>query len=179
MSVRPMVKAWTLEELHRLPDDGNKYELVRGELFVTPAPAPKHQQVIARLLMLLVPYVAQQGVGQVHTARAVVRRGGSEVEPDLYVGWIGETWEDSPAPILVVEVLSDSTRRRDQGPKRLFYMEDARVPEYWVVDGEAGAIRVVRARHEDLLVTDTMTWQPEGASAPLTFRVTDLLGPAF
>lgn len=175
MSVGSRVKAWTLEELHRLPDDGNKYEVVRGELFVTPAPAPKHQRVIARLLVLLVPYVTKEGVGQVHTARAVVRRAGSEVEPDLYVGWIGETWEDSPVPILVVEVLSDSTRRRDLGPKRAFYVEDARVAEYWIVDPEAATIRVVRPGRDDAVVSGTMTWHPAGAADPLTFAVTELV----
>ena len=174
MSVAPRVKAWTLEELERLPDDGNKYELVRGDLFVTPPPAPKHERVIANLLVLLVPYVSRQRLGRVHTARSVVRRAGSETEPDLYVGWIGETWDDSPAPVLVVEVLSDSTRRRDLGPKRHFYMEDAGIAEYWIVDAEARTIRVVRAGQHDLLVTGTMTWQPEGAAEPLTFRVMEL-----
>ena len=175
MSVAPRVKAWTLEELHRLPDDGNQYELVRGELFVTPAPAPLHQRVIARLNMILVPYVASHRLGQVHMGRAIVRRSGSEVEPDLFVGEIGKTWEDSPAPILVVEVLSDSTRRRDVGPKRRFYMEDVGIAEYWIVDPETVTFRVVRPAHDDVVVPDTMSWLPGGVDEPLTFAVAELL----
>ena len=42
-------KVWTLEELHSLPDDGNKYELVHGELFVTPPPTVDHEEIAARL----------------------------------------------------------------------------------------------------------------------------------
>ena len=48
-------KVWTLEELHSLPDDGNKYELIRGELFVTPAPTNDHETISARLTRLLDP----------------------------------------------------------------------------------------------------------------------------
>jgi len=49
------IKQWTLEEVHSLPDDRNKYELVRGELFVTPPPTYTHETVAARLLRILVP----------------------------------------------------------------------------------------------------------------------------
>jgi hypothetical protein len=62
---RPMhmatnLKRWTLEELHRLPDDGNKYELVRGDLFVTPPPNDGHETILARLTDVLTPYVRAQ-----------------------------------------------------------------------------------------------------------------------
>jgi len=50
-------RGWTLAELGRLPDDGNKYELVGGELFVTPTSYPAHEQLVAVLLAILVPYV--------------------------------------------------------------------------------------------------------------------------
>jgi len=76
---------WTLDRLHSLPDDGNKYEIVHGELLVTPAPAPMHETIAARLTRLLDPYVAAHGLGYVYHPRAVFRRHGSEVEPDLIV----------------------------------------------------------------------------------------------
>jgi Uma2 family endonuclease len=59
----PMVQAkvWTLEELHSLPDDGNKYELLHGELFVTPAPTFDHETTIARLHAVLLPFVMAHG----------------------------------------------------------------------------------------------------------------------
>ena len=49
MHMATATKRWTLEELHSLPDDGNKYELVRGELFVTPPPTVDHETILARL----------------------------------------------------------------------------------------------------------------------------------
>src|SRR3954462_12828217 len=76
-------KAWTLEELHRLPDDGNRYELIRGELFVTPPPSVDHEEVLARLHTVLAVYVEKHGVGRVYRPRAVIRFEGSEAEPDL------------------------------------------------------------------------------------------------
>src|SRR5262245_17507219 len=56
---------WTLAAMHRLPDDGKKYELLHGELLVTPAPSPGHEGVAATLTELLVPYVKAHGLGQV------------------------------------------------------------------------------------------------------------------
>ena len=76
-------KWWTLAELHRLPDDGNKYELVRGDLFVAPAPSVVHETILVRLTDILAPFVAANDLGNVFHPRAVVRFKGSEVEPDL------------------------------------------------------------------------------------------------
>jgi len=173
------VKQWTLEEVHSLPDDGNKYELVRGELFVTPPPTYAHETVAARLLRILVPYVEEHGLGLVYAPRAVMRFAGSEVEPDLMVRALhpGDQpdWDDAPIPILIVEILSPSTRRRDQVKKRSLYM-DAGVAEYWMIDPERRAITAVRMGHEDVVSHETMRWSPEGASAELTFEVARVFG---
>jgi Uma2 family endonuclease len=98
----------------------------------------------------------------------------SEVEPDLFVrpgaSAAPDEWEEAPLPFLVVEILSDTTRRRDHGPKRALYT-DVGIPEYWVVDGDARTIRLVRSGAEDLVASETLTWHPTGASAPLTLDV--------
>ena len=73
MHMAAAIKHWTLEELHRLPDDGNKYELVRGELFVTPPPSDDHETIIAKLARRLEPFVEAQHLGFVYHPRAVVR----------------------------------------------------------------------------------------------------------
>lgn len=163
MHMATETRPWTLEELHRLPDDGNKYELVRGELFVTPAPSVDHETVIARLARLLDPYVAANGLGLVYRPRAVIRFGGSEVEPDLMVRQAPPrkrtAWEDMPLPILVVEVLSPFTRRRDRAQKRNLYL-DAGIVEYWLVDPESESITIVRAGRDDVTVRDRFAWQP-------------------
>src|SRR5690242_10756114 len=121
-------KAWTLEELHRLPDDGNKYEVIRGELFVTPPPSVDHEELLARLHDMLAAYVRLHGLGRVYRPRSVIRFEGSEAEPDLMVravphGAHGNAWEKLPPPLLVVEVLSPTTRRRDLVNKRAYYLD--------------------------------------------------------
>ena len=152
MHMATQTKRWTLEEVHSLPDDGNKYELVRGELFVTPPPSESHETILARLHAILMPFVAQHGLGMVYPPRSVVRVGGSEVEPDLMVRaerhGAGRDWDDAPVPILVVEVLSGSTRRRDNAQKREFYL-DAGVEEYWIIDPDRASVRVVRRGVEE------------------------------
>ena len=65
MAVATKTKVWTLDEVHSLPDDGNTYELVRGELFVTPPPTVNHEEIAARLNRILVPFVATHQLGNV------------------------------------------------------------------------------------------------------------------
>lgn len=175
MHMAAAIKHWTLDELHRLPDDGNKYELVRGELFVTPPPSVDHETILARLSRLLEPFVAAHSLGLIYRPRAVVRAEGSEVEPDLMVRAAAPArdWEDLPVPILVVEVLSGSTRRRDVGAKRDFYL-DIGVAEYWVVDRDKRTVRVVRAGSADELRSAELVWRPAGASEALIIRVAEL-----
>ncbi len=178
MPMATQTKRWTLAEVHRLPDDGNKYELVRGELFVTPPPTDAHETILARLTELLVPFVATNGLGLVYHPRAVMRFDGSEVEPDLMVRQRqhgGRDWDDAPTPSLVVEVLSGSTRRRDLGKKRQLYL-DAGVTDYWVVDPEALHVRIARRGERDLLVTDRLTWTPSAKGASLVIDLPALFG---
>jgi Uma2 family endonuclease len=179
MHMAAATKHWTLDELHRLPDDGNKYELVRGELFVTPPPSDDHETIIARLARRLEPFVEAQRLGLVYRPRAVVRAEGSEVEPDLMVRAPkppgGRDWDDAPIPILVVEVLSGSTRRRDLGPKRDFYLDNG-VAEYWVIDPDAKTVRIVRSGESDQMRSDDLVWQPAGASDALAIHVPELFG---
>ncbi len=174
MHMATVTKQWTLEEVHSLPDDGNMYELVRGELFVTPPPTDPHETIAARLSRILDPYVETHGLGFVYHPRAVMRFQGSEVEPDLMVraaDTSGEaSWDHAPTPILIVEVLSGSTRRRDQVQKRSLYM-DAGVAEYWMIDPERRVVTVVRPGVEDVVARDEMSWHPAGTPSALTFPV--------
>jgi Uma2 family endonuclease len=180
MQTAPSKKRWTLDEVHALPEDGNKYELVHGELWVTPAPTNRHETILARLNHVLVPYVEAHGLGLVFRPHAVFRVGREvEVEPDLMVRQPHPdrhgSWETAPRPILVVEVLSPSTRRRDRGRKRDLYVEE-QIPEYWIVDGDAETITVVVSGRDPAVVVDRMTWAPEGASEALTFALAAIFG---
>jgi len=120
-------KQWTLEEVDSLPDDGNRYELVRGELFVTPPPTDPHETIGARLSHLLFAYVEKERLGYVYRPQAVMHFERSEVAPDLMVRQPNPnpdpTWDNAPTPVLVVEIFSPSTRRRDQNQKRSLYMD--------------------------------------------------------
>ncbi len=177
MSMATATKKWTLEEIHSLPDDGNKYELVRGELFVTRPPTDFHETVAAKLARILDPYVATQGLGYVYRPRAVLRFEGSEVEPDLMVrqsqGDPDADWDRAPLPILIVEIFSGSTRLRDQNQKRELYT-DAGVAEYWMVDPERRKITAVRRDQPDTVAAGKLVWSPPGASESLTVDVPGL-----
>ena len=178
MQMATQTKRWTLAEVHSLPDDGNKYEVVRGELFVTPPPSDDHETITARLTRLLDPFVAANSLGMVYRPRAVFRFEGSEVEPDLMVRQAHQrrrrgSWDDAPTPALIVEVLSPSTRRRDHEQKRQLYL-DAGVPEYWIIDPDAERVRIVRAGQPDELVSDEIIWAPSGVAEPLRFAVRKL-----
>jgi Uma2 family endonuclease len=174
--VAASTKVWTLDELHSLPDDGNKYELIHGELFVTPAPTVEHETIAAKLARLLDPYVAANGLGFVYRPRAVFQVRGSEVEPDLMVrpNDPGETdWAKLPRPSLVVEIGSPSTWRRDRTYKRDFYLE-AGIPEYWLIDTERRTLTVIRPDSADIVTAGVFEWQPTGAAGPLTVAVAQL-----
>src|SRR5256885_2260306 len=98
----------TWEEFQRLPDGpGIKCEFVYGELWVTPPPSDYHNDIVARLTAILLPYVLAEGLGLVYHARSVFRVGREvEVEPDLMVRQPHPdrprgTWETAPRPTLV------------------------------------------------------------------------------
>jgi Uma2 family endonuclease len=146
---------WTYEDYLRLPDDGQRYEVIRGFLYVTAAPTHSHQFAVLRLGVLLSRFVFDPGLGIVLTAPVDVRLPGriaDPVEPDVVVFKKGN--EPHPeesffrgVPDLVAEVLSRSTRRRDQTTKLEAY-RDAGIPEYWIVDPRARSV-VVHGLSED------------------------------
>jgi len=168
--------AWTLVDLDRLPDDGNKYELIDGDLFVTPAPSPAHEVLATAMRELLDPYVRQERLGTVYMAKSVIQTDGSRVEPDLMVRQtpriLPEKWPEMPTPILVIEVLSAITRRRDHVEKRDFYLRNG-VAEYWIVNRWDRTIDVISPNAEDVIVETRLTWHPTAASAALKIDVAE------
>jgi Uma2 family endonuclease len=130
---------------------------------------------------LLDPYVAANGLGLIYRPRSVIRVGDdTEVEPDLMVRQPQDdpdaSWVGAPIPILVVEIASDSTRRRDRMHKRSIYAE-AGIPEYWMVDGEDRTIRSVRRGRDDVIARDTLAWHPAGVATALVIALGDVFGP--
>jgi Uma2 family endonuclease len=166
---------WTVEMVRALPEDGNRYEVIDGELFVTPAPSVMHQRAVLELALLLAPYVRTHRIGEVLISPADVIVYGPRkfVQPDLFVVPLVDdapmrVWSDVGRLLLAVEVLSPSTRLTDRGPKQKLYTEKA-VPEYWIVDVDARAIE--RRRPDDApveLLTESLEWRPSPDSPPVT-----------
>jgi Uma2 family endonuclease len=164
---------WTVADVHALPDDGNRYEVVDGELFVTPAPALRHQEAVIRLHSILAEYLRRQRVGHAFVSPADVifspRRG---VQPDVFVtplvgGRRPESFGDVKRLLLAAEVLSPSTARADRVDKRRLY-RDEQVPAYWIVDLDARAVeRSTPDEPRPEILVDRVDWLPEGASEPL------------
>ena len=166
MAERRAEHDWTVERLHRIPDDGQRYEIVDGELFVTPTPALRHQYAAVELLVLLRSYCREVGL-QVVAAPADVRVSDNTlVQPDVFVvpmdasGRPPASYEQMGRPVLVVEVLSPSTVRTDREPKRRLY-QAMRVPEYWIVDTPARTVeRWLPDSREAQVFRDTIRWRP-------------------
>ncbi len=171
---------WTVAQRDRLPDDGNKYEVVGGELFVTPMPSWRHQWIAHDLVELLAPYVREHRLGSAFDLITdVIGSDKDVVVPDVVVyPFTRENSPvraiDAPRPILVAEIRSPTTWRRDVGPKRDLYVALG-VPEYWIVDPDERAVTVVRFGHADERVTDILRWHPTGASRALEIDVATLL----
>ena len=134
----PAQGQWTYADYERLPDDGNRYEVIRGHLYVTPAPTYDHQRLVSRLVWALTQFEIETGLGVVLPAPfdVLLPKGiASPVEPDIIFFRTGN--EPRPGdpnfqgiPDLVIEVESPKTRKRDRTVKQDAY-RDAGVPEYW------------------------------------------------
>ena len=168
---------WTRDQVLNLPADGNRYELVDGELIVTSAPDWHHQRVLGRLYARLEPYVEMAGIGQVLWSPADLElEKGQLTQPDVFVlpgTTTSRRWKDAPLPLLVVEALSPSTARYDRGLKRRYYQR-AGVPEYWIVDIDARVVERWRPGDDRPEVLDrAMSWAP-AEGAPLVIDIVAL-----
>lgn len=175
-----VAKRWTVEEVHSLPDDGNRYEVVDGVLLVTPSPSWTHQRTVGQLYLWLASYFAAHRFGVVIMAPAdVVPARDTLVQPDLFVvPRAGErapdSWREAGRMLLAIEVLSPSTRQRDRTIKRAMYQRMG-VPEYWVVDLEARHIERWRpAADRPDIATSAIEWRPEGTAPALRIDVEEL-----
>lgn len=176
----PDTLPWTRERMLALPADGHRYELIDGELLVSPAPRPIHQMAVRLLDRRIDSYLQQHGLGvSMPLAADLEPQPGQLTQPDLFVlppGPCVERWEEAPLPILVVEVVSPSTARSDRSLKRRFYQRAA-VPEYWIVDVDAEAVERWRPGDQRPEVIDGMlAWQPRPDVAPLVIDLPSLFG---
>ena len=168
----------TDEDYVALPDDGNRSEVIEGELCVLPAPNLKHQRVLFKLALQLGNFVEARDSVDVVLSKTNV------VQPDLlYVsnGRLNILTEAgvSGAPDLAVEVLSASTHRRDEVTKLRLY-EDFGVDEYWIVDTTHLSIRVYRRSTAKLeFVMEVLEEQNDELTTPLLPGLTVSLAEIF
>lgn len=165
-----------------LPEDGNRYETVHGELLVTPAPRAPHQVVAKRLVIALETYLQKQRVGEVLYSPADISWGPDIlVQPDVFVVDITEArtmdWVKMQHLLLTIEVLSPSTTRYDRFTKRRLYQEVG-IPLYWVVDADAQTVEVWTPDATTPVVERTrLTWSPAGAGQDFTLELEELFRP--
>lgn len=170
---------FTAEMVRALPDDGNRYETVHGELLVTPALRWFHQELVGRVFESLRAYVRREPVGHVVFSPADISWGPDTlVQPDVFVVPTEQArtleWSAVRDLLLVAEVLSPSTPRHDRFTKRRRYQE-ARVPLYWVVDGDERQVELWTPGDAfPRIERDRLVWQPEGAGVPFTLALEGL-----
>ncbi|CAN5620444.1 Uma2 family endonuclease [soil metagenome] len=137
----------TIEDLDLIPDDGNRYEIMQGELIVSPAPNDTHQLVLGRLYIALLSAANLSNFGLVRLGPRDVRLSESDVvEPDLFAFRNVQRGQSTErvfygAPAFVVEIMSPSSAVNDRVRKASLYM-NTKVEEYWVVDPFAKRILV-------------------------------------
>ncbi|HEX3034364.1 MAG TPA: Uma2 family endonuclease [Thermodesulfobacteriota bacterium] len=139
----------TYEDYLLLPDDRNRYEILDGELNVTPAPTTKHQTVSVNLLAVLYGYVREHKLGKIFSAPMdVILDDSSIVQPDLI--FINKERAEiiteknvQGAPDLVIEILSPSTAKVDRLRKMQIYLRYG-IKHYWLVDPDAETLEVYR-----------------------------------
>jgi Uma2 family endonuclease len=158
------VRRLTVDDLEILPaeHEGDRHELIDGELVVTPVPMMIHQDSSMNLALILGIFVRSHRLGRIYTAPTGVRlHPETLVIPDICfvsrerLHIIGEKTIDG-APDLVVEILSPGTRQRDLTVKRALYARFG-VQEYWIVDPEAKTVTVLTLkddRYESLPIAD-------------------------
>lgn len=145
----------TIDDIYDLPD-GQRAELIDGELFMMAAPGTKHQRLVMTLSNSIFSYIqSRQGTCEVFSAPFAVflyKNDKIYLEPDISVicdksriteeGCMG-------APDWIIEVVSPSSRSRDYG-KKLFLYRNAGVKEYWIVDAQKQRITVYNFENDEV-----------------------------
>lgn len=144
---------WTYDDYARLPDNGFRYEVIHGDLYMSPAPRPAHQWSLGEIFLQMQRLAKEGDLGRVYYSPIDVVMGdeATPVQPDIIfirkdnLGIVQDLVRG--VPDLVVEAISRSTRRRDEQIKFRLYCEQG-VREYWLVDVPHERVRVWVLRGE-------------------------------
>jgi Uma2 family endonuclease len=156
----------TYDDYLRLPNDGKRYEILEGEIFVSPSPVTKHQRISRNLLAILHRHVAQQKLGEVFSAPMdVVLSDINVVQPDLL--FVSSARQKiitekniQGAPDLIVEILSETSAEQDRLTKKQIYARHG-VREYWLIDPDRETVEVYRLEPKRRLFQHIATYQSD------------------
>ncbi len=139
----------TYDDYAAIPSDGRRYEIIDGDLFVTPAPRPRHQKVIGNLHGILFAYLKEHPIGDLYLAPIDLILSPTNVaQPDMLFlsakkrSLVSERGIEGP-PDLIVEVLSPTTEKTDRNVKSRLYGRFG-VTHYWLIDPEAKQLEMFR-----------------------------------
>lgn len=175
MAMPAVERRWTAREVRRLiaesPLQTPRFELVDGELLVTPSPNRAHQLAVVELLRRLGDYLVGTPIGRVlHSPFDVELEPESITQPDVFVVPLSD-WKrlatEMPARelVLAIEVLSPSSGRHDRVTKRPLYLRH--VAEYWIVDPSARLVeRWTPNDSRPEILVDVLEWNPASATEP-------------
>lgn len=171
-------RRWTEEEFLVARDaapQGERWELVDGDVLVTPSPHWSHQGVVVGLVVLLHAYVREQPLGRVFTAPLDVKlEPGLVLQPDVLVVPTGQLHQSEyfvRMLLLAAETISPSSARFDRVVKRPRYQRNS-VPEYWVIDSESRTFERWQPHDERPdIISEHLVWHPEGATRPFELDV--------
>ncbi|MDB4881279.1 MAG: hypothetical protein JWL95_45, partial [Gemmatimonadetes bacterium] len=156
------------------------YELIDGELLVTPSPGSSHATAVTELTAILLDYLRRERVGVLFLSPSDLElRPGTITQPDLFIVPVGNEppewgeggWSDVGSLLLAVEIISPSSVRTDRITKRDYYL-DVGVPDYFIVDVDARIIEWWTQRQDTpRVLRDQLAWHPIGAKTALTIRL--------
>ncbi len=164
----------TIADLEAMPDDGNRYELFEGELYVSRAPSLSHQIILANLLAVLKSYLLSNPIGQAVPTPGVIFDEYDSAIPDLVfishesMRQLVNDEKINGAPELAVEIVSPGKEnaRRDRVVKRQVYAKHG-VSEYWIVDPLSRSLEVYRLQNKTLMLMATLMDEDEVVSSLL------------
>ncbi|HEU0144939.1 MAG TPA: Uma2 family endonuclease [Nitrososphaera sp.] len=164
----------TIADLDAMPDDGNRYELFEGEIFVSRAPSLSHQRVLINLAALIKNYLEQNPIGEVLPTPGVIFDDFNGAIPDIVfisnqqVSNIGSEERIREAPELIIEIVSPGKEnaRRDREVKRQIFGKHG-VKEYWIADPEARNLEIYRLAKRTLKLVATLADEDEIITAIL------------
>jgi Uma2 family endonuclease len=180
----PAGGVWTYEEYMKLPVEATRYEVIAGELYITPPPPVRHQVALLKLMMPMFRAEEDLGLGILFMGPLDVIFGeGDFIEPDIIFvrrerAEIIKDHGIEGVPDLIVECIAPETAERDRGLKRERYALLG-VPEYWVFDAEARTLEIYRnhgsAADQPDVVRDHWTWQPDPGGPVLELSLIEIL----